>query len=81
MTRHATARRVWAACSDLALAHKPITIRKVQAMVGLRSRSTVSHHLETLELAGYIVKPHGEHVTYGDWVVQIPLITMRKKED
>ena len=80
MTRYHMLRAVWAACSSLALAHKPITIRGVREMVGLQAYSNVYYHLKHLERAGYITKSHGAHRSMADWVVNIPLITMGVKE-
>ena len=74
-------RAVWAACSTLALAHKRITIRKVAQMVGLKHYSVAYHHMGTLELAGYLTKERGEHRSQADWVVNIPLIVMGRKEE
>ena len=56
--RYATTRRVWAACSTLALAYQRITERKVQAMMGLKSTNSVHYHLRILENAGYV---HGRN--------------------
>ena len=81
MTRRPMLRKVWAACSTLALAHQRITIRKVAEMVGLKHYSTAYHHMGTLVLAGYLTKEHDEHRSRADWVVNIPLIVMGRKEE
>ena len=72
-------RAVWAACSTLALAHKPITIRKVAQMVGLKHYSVAYHHMGTLILAGYLTKARGKQKV--DWIVNISLIVMGGKKE
>lgn len=80
MTSNKNIRNVWAACSELILDNKRITVRKVAEMVGL-SKTPIWQHLERLESAGYITKGRGSHTSRADWVVNIPLITMGREKE
>lgn len=77
MSNLTSTRRVWAACSELALQHKCITVRRIQAMVGYRSCNTAHYQMLKLKDAGYLSK--GERLHNADWVVKVPLLIWAKE--
>lgn len=56
----ATQRRVLEAIVSLTeAAGMPPTLREIGDAVGMKSKSTVSHHVQSLEVAGRVVRRHG----------------------
>ncbi len=51
---HHTTRRVWA----LITAEPQLTTQEIAGCLGLRAKSTISHHLKKLERAGYITQEY-----------------------